>query len=103
MANEVRGGAAEPAEVTGTTGADDDQAGSVAWGSLRERDARVEVADLQRVLDIVIAELHKCLFGIGSDLVVVALEVSRRPLAARVGASNDRGRHTQISAESGRP
>ena len=103
MANEVRGGAAEPAEVTGTPGADDDQAGAVACGSLGESDARVDVTDLQRVLDIVIAELHKCLLGVVSDLVVVAFDVSRWPLATRVGASNDRGRHTQISAESGRP
>ena len=103
MANEVRGGAAEPAEMTCTPGADDYQTGLVACGGLGERDARVVVADLQRVLDSEIAELHKCRLGIVSDLFVVVFDVSRRPLAARVGAPNDRGRHTQIRAEPGRP
>jgi hypothetical protein len=59
VANKVRGGTAEPAEVTCTAGADGDRAGLVACGGPGERNARVDVADPQRVVDTVIGGIPR--------------------------------------------
>ena len=94
MASEIRRSPAESAELSFAPRADDDQAGLIARGVVDEGDARIAVSDGDGVLHPERAELLERFFGIGSDLVVDAIDVSRRPFAARGSAANDRGRYT---------
>lgn len=103
MASEIRGRAAESAELPFAPGADHDQTGLIARGVVDEGNAWIAVSDGDGVLHAESPELLERFFGIGSDLVIDAIDVSRRPFATRRSAANDRGRYTQIRTEPGRP
>ncbi len=96
MADEVRRGATESAELTGTSLTDDDKTGTVVGGRLEYPDTRIAVGDTKRALDRTITKHLQRFIHLCFDTIVETLDVSGRLLAAGIGAADDRGGHTHI-------
>ena len=103
MASEIGSSATESAELAFAPRANDDQSGLIARGVVDESDTWIAMSDGDGVFHVESAELSERFFGIGSDLVIDAIDVPRRSFTTRRSTANDRGRYTQIRAEPGRP